>query len=723
MSELYNILIIDDDPTLRLIAEKKLATYGYRVKTAGTGEEGIKIAFQESPDLLLLDYDLPDMAGIEVCQTLRRNLLTQNKPILFITGKNDYESIESAFKAGATDFSSKPVNWTILVYRIQYMLRAQEVYLTLASNQTILTKAQKVAKMANWEYKKQNDMFKWSDTVHELLDLDRKIDKAPGLYDFFNCLSKSELPLVRRAIHQCINQGISFDIEHSIKTRKGMLKTVSHLGQVVKGDSDDIVEYIGILQDITERRQTENQVRSLAFFDSLTGLMNRESFLTSIDSIISSNRKFELLSALLFIDLDDFKRVNDTLGHELGDLLLCEIADRLKSCVRTAEKETAYQPKNNHRVVKSPLPDGVLRLNTIDIQRFDLARLGGDEFTIFLADIPSEEVAASVAKRLLKALEKPFMLDGYEVYVTFSIGIAISPSDGEDIQALLKNADTAMYSAKNDGKNNFQFYSKTMNERALYRLALEADLRNAIKKDELHLVYQPQVCLQTGRLIGAEALMRWNHVHKGNISPAEFIPLAEVTGQILVIGEWLFNQFSKDLNEWIQNGLISDEFKLALNVSSLQFHQPNMMERVKTFFSNPEINKHVEFELTESVMMKNAESNLKKLNELAEQNITLSIDDFGTGYSSLSYLHQFPVQTIKIDRSFISNLENEGQFVIVKSILAMAQGMNIKVVAEGIESQWQYEILRKYGCDYGQGYFISKPVSTQQFIEMLENEA
>ncbi|MCF6204482.1 MAG: EAL domain-containing protein [Methylococcaceae bacterium] len=720
MSDSYKILIIDDDPTLRLIAEKKLQQYGYVVLTAATGKEGIQVAIEKSPDILLLDYELPDMTGVEVCRYLRNHTLAIDKPILFIAGKEDYQSIENAFQAGATDFSSKPLNWNILVYRIQYMLRAHEINLSLISSEARLAKAQKVAKLANWEYNVVDKSFKWSETMYDLLDINPQKMETILLEDFFQRIPEPDLYTVQQAITNCIENNISFDLEHLLITGEGQHKIVSHLASVIKNELNDIVEYVGTLQDITERRCTEDQIRSLAYFDSLTGLMNRESFLTSIDAVLSGNEKYDLLSALLFIDLDDFKRVNDTLGHELGDLLLCEIADRLKQCVRTAEQDREYQT-DNHRMIKNPLPDGVVRLNSIDIQRFDLARLGGDEFTIFLTDIPNEEVAASVSKRLLKALEKPFILDGYEVYVTFSIGIAISPYDGESMQVLLKNADTAMYSAKTNGKNTFRFYAHEMNARALYRLELETDLRSAIENNELHLVYQPQVCLQTGKLIGAEALMRWTHTTKGDISPTEFIPLAEATGQILVIGDWLFRQFNSNLQDWKQKNLIPEKFKLALNVSSLQFHQSNMMEKVEAVFSDSELNKHIEFELTESVMMKNAAANLEKLNALAKRNITLSIDDFGTGYSSLSYLNRFPVDTLKIDRSFISNLEDNGQIVIVNAILAMAKGMNIKVVAEGIESQWQYDFLKDAGCDIGQGYFISKPIRTDKFEKLLND--
>ncbi len=715
----FKLLIVDDDPTLRLIAERKLSRQGYQVITAGNGQDGINSFLEHSPDLLLLDYELPDISGVEVCRHLRNCVGGFDKPILFITGKDDYQSIEIAFDAGATDFCSKPLNWTILTYRIQYMLRAHEIYMSLLSSEGRLRKAQKIAKIANWEYSPEEKQFKWSDTLSAFLESENKDFSDLDLEGFLAYVPEEERAAIGLAIADCIDNNNSFELEHGLLTPNGNLKTVSHLGNVIKNKANQVVDYIGTLQDITERRKTEMQIRNLAYFDSLTGLMNRESFLAVLDKILVSNLEYNLLSALLFIDLDDFKRVNDTLGHNFGDLLLCEVAERLKNCVRTAENEKEFASEN--RLMNSVIPDSVFRVSSIDVNRFDLCRLGGDEFTIFLADIVDEDIAANVARRLLKSLEKPFYLDGHEVYVTFSIGIAISPEDGDSIHTLLKNADTAMYSAKSNGKNNFQFYTRAMNERSLYRLKMESDLRNALANNELYLAYQPQYCLHSDRLIGAEALMRWRHKDKGEIAPAEFIPLAEQTGQILAIGDWLFEQFNLDLLAWKSQGLIEDDFKLSLNVSSLQFHQPNILNKIEKIFSDIELNKHVGFELTESVMMKNASSNLNKLNQLAEQNITLAIDDFGTGYSSLSYLHRFPVETVKIDRSFISNMENDGQINIVKAIIAMAHGMNIKVVAEGIENQWQYDFLKRESCDIAQGFFLGRPMPAGKFIQLLRS--
>ncbi len=717
----YKILIIDDDPTLCLIAEKKLSAYGYQVITAMTGQQGIKSTLELMPDLLLLDYELPDMSGLEVCRQLRNHSSSVDKPILFIAGKNDYESIESAFQAGATDFSSKPLNWTILNYRIQYMLRTHELYLSLLSSEARLTKAQKIAKIANWEYSQSDQSFKCSDTLYDILESDKQVDKTLIFEKFIAHIPAEDKELVQQAMTNCIENKVSFEIEHAVLTSKGNKKVISHIGNVIKNDINDIVDCIGTLQDITERRNTEDQIRTLAYYDSLTGLMNREAFLSVLDETLINYQRDNLLSALLFIDLDDFKRVNDTLGHNAGDLLLCEIAQRLSSCVRIAEQSEEYIIKYQPQV-SGLQSDAVFRVNPAEVSRFNLGRLGGDEFTVFLGNIISKQLVISVANRLLASLEQPFLLDGHELYVTFSIGIALAPDDGTSIHDLLKNADTAMYSAKAKGKNNFQFYTPEMSNRSLYRLAMESDLRNAIANNELFLVYQPQINLQTGKMVGAEALLRWKHKTKGEIVPNEFIPLAEQTGQILAIGSWVFEQFSETLHFWKQQGLMPEKFKLALNVSSLQFHQVDMMQKVRTVFADQELNKYVEFELTESVMMTNAEANLSKLNELVAHNISLAVDDFGTGYSSLSYLHSFPVNTVKIDRSFISNMENDGQINIVKAVIAMAHGMEIQVVAEGIENQWQLDFLKAEGCDTGQGFFFAKPMSTEKFTQLLQQE-
>jgi len=717
----YTLLIIDGDPALCLLANKKLSENGYHILTASTGGKGIQAIIEYNPDLILLDYDLSDMTGVEVCHSIRNASPPIDKPVLFITEKNDYQSIQNAYQAGATDFSNKPINWTILNYRIQYLLRSYEIYLSLIFSENRLKKAQKIARIANWDYNPVEQSFNWSDTIYEILGDSSKQIPLSNISQFLKRVPEADIDCIKQALEACLNHQVNFEIEHNLISADGSNKIISHLGCVIKNASNQVIDYIGTLQDITERRHTEDKIRELAYYDSLTGLMNRKSFLTILDEILIINKRYKLLSALLFIDLDDFKRINDTLGHDIGDLLLQDVAIRLQQCVRTVEQEKEYKTKSN-RKINNLLHDKVFRIDTLDINRFDLGRLGGDEFTVFLSDILNEEMAGNVANRLLNALEQPFHLEQHEIYISFSIGIAISPHDGDNIKTLLKNADTAMYSAKNLGKNNYKFYTQAMNEHALYRLELELKLRNAIKNDELSLVYQPQVCLHTGRLVGAEALMRWDHKIHGSISPSEFIPLAEETGQILAIGDWLFKQFNKNLQHWESLGLIPDHFKLALNVSALQFNQSNIIHALYTCFSDRQLNTHVAFELTESVLMTNAATNLITLQSLSDSNISLSIDDFGTGYSSLSYLHHFPVSTIKIDRTFIFDMKKDSHTEIIKAIIAMAKGMDIKIIAEGIEQQWQADILKQEGCDIGQGFLFHRPLSIESFEHLLQQE-
>ncbi len=719
MKKNYRILIIDDDPTLLLIAQKKLQTHGYQLLTAATGEQGIADALEKSPDLLLLDYELPDMTGLDVCNILRNQPSYGAKPILFIAGKNDYESIDRAFQAGATDFIIKPLNWPILQYRIQYMLRAHEIQLSLLSSEARLAKAQRLAKLVNWEYNHQEKNFQWSETFKELFEINDYGSQNFNLADFTKRVFPDDLYQLENSIHNLIQRQLPFEIEHRIITDQGLEKVVLHVGHFIKNELNNHCDYIGTLQDITERIQSENKIRSLAYFDSLTGLKNRESFITVLNTALAENKKNHSTSALLFIDLDDFKHINDTLGHDVGDLLLCKISERLKNCVRTAENDQQFAPDNS-RKSPSAYSDKVNKLSPLDMSRFDLARLGGDEFTVFLSDIQDNKVAATVSHRLLQALNIPFTLNNHEVFVSFSIGIALFPNDGDNVQQLLKNADVAMYHAKECGKNNFQFYQRSMSDKSLYRLSLESDLRNALSNNELYLVYQPLYQLANDRLIGCEALLRWKRPEKGLLMPEKFIPLAEQTGQILVIGQWLFEQISIILEQWLSADLLNEDFKIAVNVSSLQFHQANIIDKVKSSFVDKSLNQYVTFELTETVMMQNAAQNLTKLNLLSDLHINLSIDDFGTGYSSLSYLHQFPVKSVKIDRSFIIQMENEDLINIVKAIIAMAHGINIKVVAEGIENQQQLDFLKQLGCDIGQGFFLSEPLSLSEFQILLQ---
>jgi diguanylate cyclase (GGDEF)-like protein len=450
-----------------------------------------------------------------------------------------------------------------------------------------------------------------------------------------------------------------------------------------------------------ERKKSEKRILQLAFYDSLTGLPNQTSYRDRLQQVIAHARRYNRIAAVLFLDLDNFKRINDTLGHRAGDHLLKLVSERLNGTIRSSDS---------------------LSRNRSDKLQTTVARQGGDEFTLILTEIRNPEDAAKVAHRLVSKLSEPYKLEGYEVFITVSIGIAIFPVDGEDIDSILMNADAAMYHAKKQGKNNFQFYRLTMNERAMERLNLENDLRKALERDELLLHYQPKVGIESGKIVGMEALIRWQHPEMGMISPAEFIPLAEETGLIVPIGEWVLQAACAQINAWKAQGLAP--IPVSVNISSQQFQHQELLITIGRLLESSGIPpERLMLEITESVIMQNTDSTFDILNTLTAMGLRLLIDDFGTGYSSLSYLKRLPVYAIKIDRSFISDIAtNPDDAAIIKAIIAMAQNLKLKVVAEGVETEEQLAFLRDEQCDVMQGYLFSRPLPAEEASKLLAQE-
>jgi diguanylate cyclase (GGDEF)-like protein len=447
-----------------------------------------------------------------------------------------------------------------------------------------------------------------------------------------------------------------------------------------------------------ERKRTEERIYHMAFYDSLTNLPNRILFQDRLRLAIANAERYKHMSAVLFLDIDNFKRINDTFGHFLGDRLLKEVAGRLSSIMRKCDSVTRDAP--------------------------DLfARLGGDEFTVLLNVINDLEDAARVATRIKETISMPFNLDGYEIFITSSIGIAIYPLDGEEIDSLLKNADAAMYHAKGHGKNNYQYYKQDMNATALERLTLENDLRKALERKEFLLYYQPLVDVHTGVITGLEALIRWQHPERGIVAPSEFIPLAEETGLILPISKWVLNTACEQSKTWQAKG--HKPIPVAVNLSSQQFEQKDFIKTLSGILNDSGVRpRDLILEITESTILQNTKTAFASLHALTEMGLLLVIDDFGTGYSSLGYLKRFPIHAIKIDRSFVKEISTgSDNAAIAVAIISMAHSLRLKVVAEGVESEEQLAFLCSQRCDEAQGYLFSHPLPPGEISKLLLAES
>ena len=450
-------------------------------------------------------------------------------------------------------------------------------------------------------------------------------------------------------------------------------------------------------QAVKEVTETKDRLRQMAYYDSLTSLPNRRLFTEQLDLLMRLSKRNGQVLALLFLDLDNFKRINDSLGHSAGDLLLREVGARLAACVRDSDVVA-------HMVDSGP--------------RIDVSRLGGDEFTVVLNELDGAESAGVVAQRLLDALATPMNIEGHELVVTPSIGIALAPRDAGDVEGLLKAADTAMYHAKANGKNSFLFYHSDMDAAGMERLKLESDLRRAVERDELVLYYQPQVDTRNGSVVGAEALVRWHHPEQGMVPPYKFIPLAEEMGLIGELGEWILREACRQIKAFHAEGLKLP--MVAVNVSPRQFN-PSFIQLVKDVLEETGLApSSLKLELTEGVVMDDANASVKALGELKQMGVSLSVDDFGTGYSSLSYLSRFPLDELKIDRSFVVEMnKSDADASLVVAIIAMAKSLNLRLVAEGVESDEQYHFLTGNGAHVIQGYLFSKPVTAEELKPLL----
>jgi diguanylate cyclase (GGDEF)-like protein len=489
--------------------------------------------------------------------------------------------------------------------------------------------------------------------------------------------------------------------ESTNKRKDNSLFPVKLLSDVVKNNRGRPIGIVTACEDITYYKKSEAKIVRLAYQDTLTGLPNRYLLKDRLTQAIESAKKYNRQMAILFLDLDAFKRINDMLGHDIGDKLLQQIAKRLLKYIRTS--------------------DTVARAKGDDI-RNTVARLGGDEFTLLLSEIKHIQDVAKVAQRILDLFSKSFKVQGHEIFVSFSIGIAVFPNNGENTTSLLKNADAAMYNAKKNGRNNFQFYTESLNVITAERFSIENQLRKALDNRELQLFYQPQLDIEAKQIIGVEALLRWTHPEKGLLSAASFIPLAEETGLILTIGEWVLQAACQHNKSLQKSGY--KPMRVAVNISGLQFKQKSFLKTVQQALNSTALDPcYLELELTESILMDTADQAITCLKELKSMGVRIAIDDFGTGYSSLNYLHRFPIDTLKIDKSFVRDMSiKPDDNAIITAIVSLARNLNLQVIAEGVETTHQLLSLYHLGNTLMQGDLMSPPLPADSLTQLLRKE-
>ena len=701
MNSVARILVVDDDAASRLLVRATLRRAGLEVLEAADGAQALERMQAALPDLVLMDVSMPVMDGFRACEELHRLPGGSRVPVVMMTGLDDVNSIERAFEVGASDFLTKPINWTLLAHRVRYMLRASSAINDIEQHRRRLSNAQRIGDMGDWAWDVAQDRITPSDQAWRILGVDG-VPAALSVAGLLACVHRDDEPGVREAFARAMTGGGSFAIEHRIVQPGGGTRHVHQQVEVLERDAQGLaLHLVGAVHDVTRRKDAEDQIRRLAYFDALTGLPNRLMFNEQLFKVIANADRRREQVAVLFIDLDHFKRVNDTLGHGAGDELLKLVSTRLAHSLR-------------------PL-DAVSRAGA-EPGAHSIARFGGDEFIVMLGELHSPLEAAQVAARLVTSLAQPVLIHGSELFVSASIGVAMYPVDGHNIDSLLKNADTAMYRAKEAGRGGVQFYDASMNERSLERLAMEALLRRALERDEFVLHYQPRLSMASGRIVGAEALIRWKHPQRGLVSPGEFIGVAEEASLIIPIGNWVIGEVCRRSAIWRKAGF--NPGRVAVNLSATHLRERGLPEMVAAMLEAHALPVgSLEIEVTESILMADPELSVETARRLNASGVVLSIDDFGTGYSSLSYLKRLPIAALKIDQSFVRDLATDpDDAAIITAIIAMAHTLNLEVVAEGVETQAQHDFLKAHGCDEFQGYFASRPVEAAEFARLLEQQ-
>ena len=688
------ILVADDDPTSRILMRAAFEESGFVVTEAENGEKAVELFEGQRPDLVVLDVVMPKMDGFEACAELRRH--SSHTPILMLTGLDDIGSINRAYAAGATDFATKPFNVVLLGHRLRYLLRSSDAMSSLHKNKSRLETAQRIAQLGYWERDLESIHLRCSREVHAILGTDpnrRSVTRA----EFLERVHPEDRTAFEEWEGKVVLSGESAGFDFRVLRADGRVRYVRQETEVSRERDERATALAGTLQDITERKEAEDRARFLAHHDPLTRLPNRAFLLEWVQKRMDRGRETGL--ALLCFDVDRFSRINETMGRGVGDLALQRFGERLLNEALTFERT-----EQSH-------------------SELIFAHLGGDKFLLGAVGLSRDEDVALVARGMQAAMRHPFILERRETFASVSAGLSLFPRDGATAEELMANAESAVRHAKNEARGSCRFFSRDENHLTARKLSIENGLRRAIERDELRLHFQPQIDTVRNVLVGVEALVRWQHPERGLLSPAEFISVAEETGLIVPIGEWVLRAACEQMQELRRAG--GAPFTVSVNLSPRQLRDKDLIPAVTRILERTGFPaRYLDFEITETGMMGQALSEINVLHELKNLGANISVDDFGTGYSSLSYLTRLPIDTVKIDKAFIDECTHKnGAASIVNAIIAMARSLRLATIAEGVTTDAQVELLQASGCRFVQGYLFGKPMPLETLERWIQDRS
>ena len=705
------ILVVEDNPVERQLVGKILRNANFEVIAVDCGEVVLDTVIDYQPDLILLDALLPDIDGFDVCERLRAHPKGAFIPVIMLTGLDDVNSINRSYEAGATDFFTKPINHSLLVHRIRYLLRARLIMDQLRMSQKSLASAQQVAKLGHWELDVDKGRFQISEEMFRLYRLKGEYDVLEPSILLEGC-HPDDRAYLEESLSAALREQRETRVEHRVVFDDGTESYLEIHTSVMRDEGAGTTHIMGISIDVTERKESELEILRLAYCDRLTDLPNRSLLELFLEQAVPKAHMNGEAVAILSLDLDLFNRVNNSMGHGAGDAVLQKVSDRLRELVYCSDASQFLDR---------------LSLSTdaslTDISKDMVARLAADTYIIVLGSVDRNSGSVEqLAHKVKASFQQPFVYRGQELFVTGSIGIAYSESGGSTAEGLLQKADLALHEAKTQGRNEVREYSGDLVAKVSTHLSIQSDLRKALKNNEFQLFYQPKISTKDASVKGFEALIRWVHPVKGMIPPDQFITVAEETGQIVEIGQWVLETACIENKRWVDQGLV--DVRVAVNLAARQFKEGNLLEVVEAALGRSGLKeKNLELEITEGVLMSDPNTETV-IAELRGRGITIALDDFGTGYSSLSYITRFPIDTIKIDRCFVQNITADSEkAAIVSAVSNLSHGLNFNVVAEGVETEAELNVIRQLKCDEVQGYYYCRPMAADDISDWLRSRA